>query len=579
MSNPKTPSNTSDSEDSSSSGEIVNSEEEYQPGSDSGETNSINTDSTNSTKSRSGSESTDTDDKDTDTEDELKLLLKEAEEILGSIDDNDSEEGDTVVIPNLPNNTKDYNKEKNVMISSDSSNDDDDEDDELGSLEEFIGNHPDDKDLSKESDKSTVIKIPIEALLFGFINQLANGALNPEMISKHKNKNKRKHDDESSSDDSDFLDVSEDGGEKDYKNPNCAVMGDCDTCKKEYRLRKRKASKGKDKQPKKKIKRTKVDIEEKVTSLDELLAIIDKYQYDPKLEYPINIKQLKALKIPLLELKGMIGLEDIKQQIVDQVLYLLSHLQDDDQMLHTAIYGNPGCGKSSLGIILSKVYAALGYSNGKFKIAKASDLIAGYIGQTAIKTQEVIDEAKGGVLFIDEAYALGSRDEGRDGFTKEALDCLNQNLTERRTEFICIIAGYKDQLEQCFFSYNPGLNRRFPFRYEIKEYTVPDLFAIFHRRISLTGWTIDHIPLDLFKKHEKYLTEQGGDMEIIAQTTKLAYSRRTFGKHQTPPKHLMLADVEEGFKMFLNNDEVKSRSKREDREEMFKKYIQPTMYV
>jgi SpoVK/Ycf46/Vps4 family AAA+-type ATPase len=327
------------------------------------------------------------------------------------------------------------------------------------------------------------------------------------------------------------------------------------------------------------IKKTKVNIEESIKSIDDLIDIADKYQDHPELEYPINIKYLNALKAPLLELKRMVGLNTIKTQILDQIMYLLSHKSDETQMLHTAIYGSAGSGKTTIANILAKIYGALGYSNGKFRAVKASELIAGYVGQTAIKTQKVIDEARGGVLFIDEAYSLASGKNDSDGFSKEAIDCLNQNLTERKTEFICIIAGYKQQLEDCFFSFNPGLNRRFPFRYHIESYTTEELYSIFHTQIAQSGWTIDPVPVELFKKHEPYLTQKGGDMENLAQLAKLAFSRRTFGKHQDPAKHLTLSDIQEAFKLFISSDEVSKRPDNIDTDSFFKKNIQPTLYI
>src|SRR4029078_8344221 len=126
----------------------------------------------------------------------------------------------------------------------------------------------------------------------------------------------------------------------------------------------------------------------------------------------------------------------------------------------------------------SKVYKEMGVlSKGHFTLVTRSDLIAKYLGQTAIKTQEVINNCEGGVMFIDEAYALG-HSEGRDSFSKECLDTLNQNLSEKR-DFLCIIAGYKDALEKCFFSMNDGLARRFNFRYDIESYTPEELMEIF----------------------------------------------------------------------------------------------------
>jgi ATPase family associated with various cellular activities (AAA) len=318
------------------------------------------------------------------------------------------------------------------------------------------------------------------------------------------------------------------------------------------------------KQPTKKRKTkpiitTKVSITEEIKSIDDLINLPDKYEDRPELEYPFQMATIKKLIPALLELKSLVGLDDIKSQILDQILFLLSNLNDPDQMLHTVIYGSPGSGKTVTGTILSKIYAALGFSNGSFKIVKRADLVAGYLGQTAIKTQKVIDEVIGGVLFIDEAYALGS-DEGRDSFSKECVDTLNANLTEHSTKFICIIAGYKDELDNCFFSQNPGLNRRFPFRYHIKEYDSPQLSAIFHTKVKHSNWTVDPIPNEFFDSNFKYFIFKGGDMELLSQMSKIAYSRRTFGKHQEINHHLTYIDVKNGMDLFLLNDEVKNRS-------------------
>jgi SpoVK/Ycf46/Vps4 family AAA+-type ATPase len=439
------------------------------------------------------------------------------------------------------------------------SNDEDDEDaDENGNLRGFVVN---DEPPSQDPSKNKIPKFNsddefevfmIQTTLSHFLNNL------PELP-----KNNKQNPDS----DKESCDCEE--GEPEDK--DTATDSNASTSTK-----RKKPTGGKVKPP---LKRTKVDINESITNIDELIAIIDKYEDKPTLEYTINMTYLKALKEPLIELKNLIGLQVIKKQILDQIMYLLSHKGDADQMLHTAIYGSAGSGKTTIAQILAKIYRALGYSNGKFRAVKASELIAGYVGQTAIKTQKVIDEARGGVLFIDEAYSLASGRNDSDGFSKEAIDCLNQNLTERKTEFICIIAGYKQQMEECFFSFNPGLNRRFPFRYHIESYTLEELYNIFHIRIAQSGWTIDPIPIELFKKYEPYLTQKGGDMENLAQLAKLAFSRRTFGKHQDPGKHLSLGDIQEAFKLFLNSDEVKKRPDIQDTNAYFEKNIRPTLYV
>lgn len=302
--------------------------------------------------------------------------------------------------------------------------------------------------------------------------------------------------------------------------------------------------------------REKVDIVENIKTLDDMLYVIDKYENKPELYYSIDIEKLKALKQPLLELKNLVGLEKIKSQVLDQIKFLLSGFDDDDQMLHTMITGAPGCGKTTTAIILAKIYQALGYSNGNFRIVKRSDLVAGYLGQTAMKTQKIFNEMRGGVIFIDEVYSLGNKGGG-DSFAKEAIDTINQNLTEMKREIVCIIAGYEKQIEECFFSYNPGLSRRFPFRYKIGDYNDRNLHAIFRKKILDSGWTCDEIPISFFAENFKYFKNRGGDMENLSQTTKMAYCRRTFGRHMETKKHLIAQDVYEGIALFLKKYNLK----------------------
>ena len=124
-----------------------------------------------------------------------------------------------------------------------------------------------------------------------------------------------------------------------------------------------------------------------------------------------------------------------------------------------------------------------------FIIAKRSDLIGQYLGETSIKTQSLIDKCEGGILFIDEAYSLGN-DEQRDSFSKECLDTINLNLSENKKKFICIIAGYKESLNNSFFAYNEGLRRRFPFIYNIENYNYKELEKIFYKMINDINWKI-----------------------------------------------------------------------------------------
>ncbi len=206
------------------------------------------------------------------------------------------------------------------------------------------------------------------------------------------------------------------------------------------------------------------EIKIKINTIQDLINLGKMYKENHN--YAINLKRLYNL-IPTLEkLENVVGMENVKKTIINQIVYFLSGLDVNDDMLHTVITGPPGVGKTLLGTIIGEIYYNLGIvkGNGKryidpitkeeknyiFKIAKRSDLIGEYLGHTAIKTQKVIEECEGGVLFIDEAYSLGNEDK-KDIYSKECIDTLNQNLTEKKTQFICIIAGYPQDLDKCFF--------------------------------------------------------------------------------------------------------------------------------
>ena len=202
-----------------------------------------------------------------------------------------------------------------------------------------------------------------------------------------------------------------------------------------------------------------ITLNTEINCIDDLLNLID--IYDSNKKYNINLSRLSKIKSQLIELKNMIGLNNIKSQIINQLLYILNEYNEDN-MLHTVITGTPGVGKTKLAKILGDIYHNLNIfkikkrkrnNNYPFKIVSRSDLIGKYLGHTSKKTQEVIDECNGGVLFIDEAYSLGNT-EGRDSFSKECIDTINLNLSEKKKNFLCIIAGYKDSLDKCFFSYN-----------------------------------------------------------------------------------------------------------------------------
>ena len=224
----------------------------------------------------------------------------------------------------------------------------------------------------------------------------------------------------------------------------------------------------------------------RIDNIDSLLdAMYKRKRKKTTSKYERNL--LYRLAPTLSKLNRMIGMGKLKKNIINQVLYYIQGLNGyNDGMMHTVIEGPPGTGKTDVARIIGEIYRKLDFlSNDSFVIAKRDDFVAGYLGQTAIKTQKLLENAYGGVLFIDEAYSLGNP-EGRDSFAKEALDTLNLFLSEKKHNFICIIAGYKDSLEKSFFNMNNGLKRRFPWKYSIDSYTSKELkkiYLIVHLRI------------------------------------------------------------------------------------------------
>jgi SpoVK/Ycf46/Vps4 family AAA+-type ATPase len=305
-----------------------------------------------------------------------------------------------------------------------------------------------------------------------------------------------------------------------------------------------------------------IDFSGNIKSIDDLIKIGEKYCEMNDIEKnsipnrSINFETIAKLVKPLKKLNRMIGIKEIKNEIYEMVIYYLQDFEkNNDAMLHTIITGPPGVGKTCLGKILAEIYCALGIiSNSKFKYVRATDLIGDHVGATKHMTQNVIDESDGGVLFIDEAYAL-STDEKKDPYGKECLDTLNFNLSENKKKLIVIIAGYSDQLENHFFAYNQGLARRFTFRLNIKEYSSDELKDIFIEMLKKNKWkldnSIDFIKLsNFFKIHKDDFSNFGGDIETFIKKCQYSHSKRVIGKHINIKKKLNNTDIENGLIKF-----------------------------
>ena len=322
-------------------------------------------------------------------------------------------------------------------------------------------------------------------------------------------------------------------------------------------------------------------INKEINNLQDLIDLGETYDKKDKNRYVINMKALNKCLEPLKELNKFIGMKKIKEMILDLIFLRLQNIDDksENEMWHLVVQGSPGCGKTEVSRVIGKLYYGLGIvTKNEFTQVKRSQLIGKWCGHTAAQTQDIFDKAEGGVLFIDEAYSLGNPDQ-KDSFTKECIDTINQNLTEKKNTVV-IIAGYKEQLDESFFSYNPGLARRFKMRLSVDSYNFQELREIYLKKLYENDWQImnddseKEIPLDFFERNRDIFKFNGGDMENLWSLTKVVHCRRIFGKDNSLTKKITKEDVYKAFEKYKENEEVSNR----DDDKALKKYIHDTMY-
>lgn len=216
------------------------------------------------------------------------------------------------------------------------------------------------------------------------------------------------------------------------------------------------------------------------------------------------------------ELDSYIGLESVKREVRDLInmatVYKMRRDHDlptADMSLHMVFSGNPGTGKTMIARLMARVYHSLDLlSKGHLVEVDRSGLVAGYIGQTAIKTAKVTEEAMGGVLFIDEAYTLTSKSENDFGY--EAVDTILKAMEDNRDDLVVIVAGYTDLMED-FVDSNPGLRSRFNKYLHFDDYTAEEMAGIFTLQCKKSCYTLDEDAKAELQEYFAAVSEEAGE--------------------------------------------------------------------
>ena len=269
---------------------------------------------------------------------------------------------------------------------------------------------------------------------------------------------------------------------------------------------------------------------------------------------PLPKEDMKDLQA---ELDSYIGLQTVKEEVHNLInmasVYQLRRQHDlptTDMSLHLVFTGNPGTGKTMMARMMARIYRSLDIlSKGQLVEVDRSGLVAGYVGQTAIKTQKVIQKAIGGVLFIDEAYALNGKSE--NDFGQEAIDTILKAMEDHRDDLVVIVAGYTDLMDR-FIHSNPGLESRFNRFLLFEDYTPDEMLDIFKMQCKKGCYQLSDGVEELVRD---YITEENGDPETFGN----ARGVRNIFEHILVAQNNRLAAMETVTKedlMTLTQDDV-----------------------
>lgn len=336
-----------------------------------------------------------------------------------------------------------------------------------------------------------------------------------------------------------------------------------------------------------------VEITKKINNLDDLIELGK--NYDKNKRYTVNLKLLNELVEDLEKLNQMIGMENVKKSVCDMICMVIQRkrLNFETKMLHSKIVGPPGVGKTVLAYILADIYRKMKIvkkaklpnnqnpmerlfgvppppPSEEFPVVFASvgDLKGQYLGHTAVKTQKKIDEANGGVLIIDEAYALGNQND-KDSYSSEIIDILVENMTKRSQNTIIFFIGYEEEVERNLLSMNRGFDRRITFTYKLEGYNEKELADIFLLKVKEEKWMIDDFAklklIDLIKDNKDLFKNYGGDIENYFFKVQIAHANRVFGLSNNHILKITIDDLNKGLTL------IRSYKKKE-------KQIIPFMY-
>lgn len=306
----------------------------------------------------------------------------------------------------------------------------------------------------------------------------------------------------------------------------------------------------------------------KIESLDDLILLAS----SGKRYSNIDVRKLRWIKSDLIELNNMIGLKELKKSIFRQLIYYIQDIhKGTDEFMNIIITGPPGTGKSCVALILGRIFGKLGIlESDVIKSVTIDDFVAGFVGQTELKTRRLLEEVKGGVCFFDEAYSLGSVNSKPDSFKEVACNILCDFMSKNKGTLF-IFAGYEEEIKSSFLSLNKGMDRRIMWKHKMDEYKPIDLADIFIYKVKTANWEFDDFDYrseleKLFKEHKDKFKNFGGDVENFFVVVRIEHSQRVLLLENSLKKKISKEDITNSVKNFKKKSEAEIDSENKVKE-------------